>query len=512
VIEALPLPAAAAAAPFDWAAVARVSLPEIVLSAGVVLLVVLEAFLGPQAKLYPRLAAGFVLAALGFALAGWGVDQAPGVAGPLRVDAMAQMFRVYFLSAGLLALLFGMRRAAPWFAQGEFHALLLGSLAGMSVLSAATDMLTAYLAFETVSITGYLMVGFVRGDRRSAEAGLKYVLFGAVASGCMLYGLTLLFGLAGGTSMEAVAGAIRDQGTSPAAALAAVLVFAGFAFKVSAAPFHFWAPDAYEGAPSVVAGFLGTASKAAGFAVAVRIVGQFGGAARAPEAHEWFPFLPTAPLSHWLLGIGAAATLVVGNTAALRQSDLKRLLAWSSIGQAGYLLMALSVGSPDAIGAVLFYFWVYLLMTLGGFGIVGLLNPILGGTGLAQYRGLGKRSPVLATALTVLMISLAGLPPTAGFWGKVLLFKPVIDARFYGLAVVGLLASATSLYFYAGLVRAMFLQDPVEGAGPVRLGWQDWCLVGFCTAPLAVLGIYGWWPYAQAFGHAASVWTGTPLR
>jgi NADH-quinone oxidoreductase subunit N len=520
------LPALAAAP--DVAALLRATAPELVLSVGVLLIVLLEAFLGPRPRLYPRLALGFVCAALAFAVYGLTnvvvpsmdprestVVKAPVdaiVGGPLVVDRMANLFRTYFLAAGGLTLAFGMRRQAAWFGQGEFHALLLGSLAGMSVLSAATDMLTAYLAFETVSITGYLMVGYVRGDRRSAEAGLKYVMFGAVASGAMLYGLTLLFGLAGGTSMEAVAGAIRDQGASPAALFAAVLVFAGFAFKVSAAPFHFWAPDAYQGAPSIVAGFLGTASKAAGFAVAIRILGTFGGPARAPDAHSWFPFLPEAPLTHWLLGIGAVLTLIVGNTAALKQSDLKRLLAWSSVGQAGYLLMALAVATPAAFGAVLFYFWIYMLMTLGGFGIVGLLHPMLGGTELKHYRGLGKRAPVLAVALTALMISLAGLPPTVGFWGKVMLFKPVIEGRFYGLAVVGLLASATSLYYYAALIRSMFLQPPEEGAGPLELERPDWVLVLLCTVPLAVGGLFGWWLVAQGLTDASAVWAGNVLR
>jgi len=534
-LPALPLAAGAIRAP-DVGGLLAATLPEILLTAGLLGILLMDAFGRFPPRAFPRVTLGVLLAtflvvwfglfvpAAGEAPSGSGLQRLMGsvggalgqgdaAVGPLAIDDMARLFRLLFLAAGIGTVFFGMRKAEAWFEQSEFHVLLLASLAGMSILAASTDMLTAYLAFETVSYTGYLMVGYRKADRGSSEAGLKYVIFGAAASGAMLYGISLLFGLAGSTSMGAVAEAIRVQGPTPAAVAACVLVFAGVAFKVSAAPFHFWAPDAYAGASTAVAGFLAVASKAAGFAVAIRVLSFCGGAADPVPAGTGFAFLPPGPLPFWILGVGAVATMIVGNTAALRQGELKRLLAWSSVAHAGYLLMALCAGGGAAIGGILFYFWVYMLMTLGGFGIVGLLRPHLGGTEIRHYRGLARRNPALAAALAVLMISLTGLPPTLGFWGKVLLFMPVIQAKLYGLAIVGLLTSAVSLFYYAFLLRAMYLQDPEPGAdGPVVLETPDWALVGIATVPLLVGGIFGWWPAAAGFLNASKEWAAAALR
>jgi proton-translocating NADH-quinone oxidoreductase chain N len=488
------------------------TVPELVLTAGLVAILLMDAFGVSTPRLIPRISMAVIVLTFGITFKAL-LDGKTVVAGPLTVDTMAVLFRLLFLAAAAYMLLFAMRRGHAWFEQAEFQALLLASLAGMSVLSASTDMLTAYLAFETVSYTGYLMVGYNKQERVSSEAGLKYVIFGAASSGAMLYGITLLFGLAGSTSMASVAEVLRAEGPSPAAVAAAVLVFAGVAFKISAAPFHFWAPDAYSGASTPVAGFLAVASKAAGFAVAIRVLGTWCGSADPVPEGVHFGVLPPGPLPYWILAAGAAATMIVGNTAALRQSDLKRLLAWSSVAHAGYLLMALSVGTGEAYGAILFYFWVYMLMTLGGFGIVGLLRPHLGGTGISHYAGLGKRNPRLAICLTVLMISLTGLPPTAGFWGKVLLFMPVIQREYYGLAVLGLVASAASLYYYWALVKAMFLTPPAEGNdGKVELAGADWALVYFSTVPLLLGGLVGWWPAAEGFLNTAKDWVVVSLR
>ncbi len=489
------LPAVLATRATPVADLLAATLPEMILTAGLVLVLLLDAFLGVRRRLAPRVALGTVLLALAAVCLAFLDRQRPAAvqAGPLYIDDVARLFRVLFLATGAVTLLFAMRSEEEWVDQGEFHVLLLGSLAGMSVLAASVDLLTAYLAFETVSYTGYLMVGYRKGIAKASEAGVKYVIFGAVASGAMLFGLTYLFGWAGSTEMSRVAEAIRLHGAPPAVLLAAVLAFGGFAFKVSAVPFHFWCPDVYQGAPAPVAGFLAVASKAAGFAVAIRVLGMFGSAVEPVAGGTWFAFLPTGPLVNWLLAAGAVATMIVGNTAALRQTELQRLLAWSSIAHAGYLLMALCVGDAAAVGGVLFYFWVYLLMTLGAFGIVGILAPRLGGTDLSCYRGLGWRAPAMAAVLAVIMLSLAGLPPTAGFWGKVLLFKATIGARLYGLALVGLLTSAVSIFYYAKLLRVMYLEQPEEGAAPVVLDLPDWSLAALSTVPLLAGGLFGWW-------------------
>ena len=534
----LRLPLLAAGPGPDVGALLQATLPELMLTAGLLAVLLLDCFLGARPKLYPRIAFVTVLATLfpvvaglfvpgpgeaapvnpgaiegALASIGAALGQGDRVIGPLVVDDMARLFRILFLTAGAYTLLFGMRRGEEWFSQAEFHVLLLGSLAGMSLLSASADMLTAYLAFETVSYTGYLLVGYRKADRASSEAGVKYVIFGAASSGALLFGITLLFGLAGSTSMEAVAQVLRETGPSPAAVAGAVLVFAGVAFKISAVPFHFWAPDAYAGGSTAVAGFLAVASKAAGFAVAIRVLGTWCGPADPVPPETAVGFLPPGPLPYWIAGAGAVATMIVGNAAALRQMELKRLLAWSSVAHAGYMLMALATGKSAAYGGVLFYFWVYMLMTLGGFGIVGLLRGPLGGTEVRHYRGLGKRNPTLAVCIVILLVSLTGLPPTAGFWGKVLLFKPVIDGGYYGLAVVGLLASAVSLYYYALLMRAMFLEPPEPGSeGPIELPTPEWVLVGVSTVPLLVGGLFGHWVPATAFLNAAKEWAGSALR
>jgi NADH-quinone oxidoreductase subunit N len=493
----------------DTGALLRAALPEVVLTAGIAAILLLDAFGKGGRNLFPRLSMALLV---GLFL--WTFKDFRGgtvEAGPLVVDDMARLFRFLFYGSGILTLAFAARQDEGWFAEAEFHALFLASLAGMSVLSASRDMLTAYLAFETVSYTGYLMVGYRKGDRASSEAGLKYVVFGAAASGAMLYGISLLFGLAGSTSMDAVADHLALRGPSPAAIAGAVLVFAGVAFKVSAAPFHFWAPDAYAGASTPVAGFLAVASKAAGFAVAVRILGTWCGPMEGVV--EGGAFLPSGPLPLWICAAGAVATMVVGNTAALRQKELKRLLAWSSVAHAGYLLMALSTGKPEAVGGLHAYFWIYMLMTLGGFGIVGLLAPRLGGTEIRHYEGLGRRNPWLAASLTVLLVSLTGLPPTLGFWGKVLLFMPVIEAKLYGLAVVGLLMSAVSLFYYVSLVRAMYLVPPAEGNGePVPLTPVDNLLVGLCCIPLLVLGLGLMGGPVEMFLRTASDWAVAAAR
>ena len=546
----LPALAAGAVRVPDVGGLVAATLPEILLTAGLLGILLLDAFGAAKPHQIPKISLGVVLVTLAVVFVGLlsplanpveppdtvmekigsaigrlavAMGQVEGTAGPLTVDAMARLFRILFLSAGAYTLLFGMRRAEAWFEQAEFHVLLLASLAGMSLLAASTDMLTAYLAFETVSYTGYLMVGYRKADRGSSEAGMKYVIFGAASSGAMLFGITLLFGLAGSTSMQAVAEVLRVQGPSPAAVAAAVLVFAGVAFKISAVPFHFWAPDAYSGASAPVAGFLAVASKAAGFAVAIRILGTWCGSADAPGEGVSFAFLTPGPLPFWICAAGAVATMVVGNAAALRQRELKRLLAWSSVAHAGYLLMALSVGTGKGLlpesdvgspfGGILFYFFVYMLMTLGGFGIVGMLRGPLGGTEIRRYNGLARRNPGLAVCLAVLMISLTGLPPTLGFWGKVLLFMPVIQAKFYGLAIVGLLMSAVSLFYYASLLQAMFLVPPAEGAdGPVEMAPADWLLVGGSTVPLLLLGVFGWGSSASGLLGAAKDWVAAAVR
>jgi NADH-quinone oxidoreductase subunit N len=401
------------------------------------------------------------------------------ILGALRMDRFAVVLTLFCAVAGLVtswALLVTEGERRP---PGETHALLLGAVLGMSVLSASVDLVTLYLSFETVSITGYVLVGMRRGDRLANEASMKYVLFGAVSSGLMIYGLSLLVGLAGGTSLESLRAAVAaGAGTSPAFVAAVVLVFAGFAFKVSAVPFQFWAPDVYQGAPTPIGGFLAVASKAAGFAALVRVAVPMGlGVASAHAEGGRLVLSEIAPHQSplaWVLSIAAIVTMTVGNLAACRQDDVKRLLAYSSIAHAGYMLMAIAIGTPAAIEALVFYLVAYLFMNLAAFLLAGLVVRDTGSSRIEALRGLGARRPWLAAAFTIVMLSLTGIPPMFGFVGKLVLFRAVLEQGFVWFAVIGLLNGAISLYYYAKPLLKMYLEDvdpkDLAPVGPMPAG------------------------------------------
>jgi NADH-quinone oxidoreductase subunit N len=476
--------------------VAGALLPSFLLTAGL-LAVLLADVLGKGRRplVLPWISGTALAAAAAAAL----VPLARGLAsdrvllGAIRMDGFALALTAFCAVTGLVSLLAvylgeGNRRPGA-----EFHALVLGSVVGMSILSAATDLVTLYLAFETVSITGYVLVGMRRSDRLANEASLKYVLFGAVSSGLLLYGLSLVYGLAGGTSLDALRLAV-EQGAAgqPAFVVALVLVFAGFAFKISAVPFHFWAPDVYQGAPAAVAGFLAVASKAAGFAALVRFAGAAG--TRVEDASGFWSVLPWNSPMAAILALSAVVTMTVGNLAACRQRDLKRLLAWSSIAHAGYMLMALAVWSRLGVEAVVFYLITYLFMNLAAFLLAGVVARETGTSDMAALRGLGFRNPWLAGALAIVMLSLTGIPPLLGFLGKYVLFVAVLDRGYGWLAVIGLLNGAISLYYYAHPLYRMYLQDPDPATAPVvRPGRAAAVLTCVLVLPVATVFLY-WSP------------------
>jgi NADH-quinone oxidoreductase subunit N len=330
---------------------------------------------------------------------------------------------------------------------------------------------------------------------------MKYVLFGAVSSGLMLYGLSLLFGLAGGTSFEALRKAVEAGAASqPAFVVAAVLVFAGFAFKISAVPFHFWAPDVYAGAPAEVGGFLAVASKAAGFAALVRVVSAMG--LDVPAVTEGLgPLVPDGVLPT-ILAVAAILSMTFGNLGALRQREVKRLLAWSSIAHAGYILLTLAVfGSPRSVSALVFYLVAYLFMNLAAFLIAGVAIRELGTGELSAFRGLGKRNAWLAFAFAIVLFSLTGLPPFFGFVAKYSVFWAVLEKGYVWLAVIGLVNGAISLYYYAKVAAYMYLQGGEEdqAAPRLRLAAVDVALLALLVAPNLLFGVWvsAPWDYAE---------------
>jgi NADH-quinone oxidoreductase subunit N len=470
-------------------------IPSLLLTAGLLTVLFADVFAKGRRPLMLPWISGTALVATAAVCISWLAGGRGGdalVLGSLRLDNFAIVLTLFCAVAGLvsiLATLVGDGNRRPG---GEFHALVLGAVLGMSVLASAVDLVTLYLAFEMVSITGYVLVGMRRADRLANEASMKYVLFGAVSSGLMLYGLSFLYGIAGGTSLESLRVAVAaGAAQQPIFIVAALLVFAGFAFKVSAVPFQFWAPDVYQGAPTAVAGFLAVASKAAGFAGLIRILSALGTTA-STAGNVSTAFLPSSGPLSIILAVSAVLTMTLGNLGACRQRDLKRLLAYSSIAHAGYMLMALSVWTGPALEAVVFYLVTYLFMNLAAFLLAGIVIRATGTSDLAGLRGLGFRHPWLAASFTIVMLSLTGIPPMLGFIGKLVLFRAVLAQGYVWLAVIGLVNGAISLYYYAKPLMKMYLDDQaVEGAPRVTIGRGAAVLTTALVLP--VIGLFLYW-------------------
>lgn len=410
--------------------------------------------------------AGGLLVVLALAIAFARPADTPQVlfGGMLALDGLAFVFRLIFVMGAAMTALFMMDHETLG-QRGEFYAMLLVAAFGMNLMASATDLVMLYLAIEVTSLPLYVMAGFKTRDPRSAEAGIKYFIFGAMTSAVMLYGFSLMFGLAGTTNLYGIRAAFGEGASPYVLVLSVVLVLVGFGFKVSAVPFHFWAPDVYEGAPTPVAGFLSTASKAAGFAVLLRVLALV----ISPNA---------LPGLDWrvLVAILAAASMIVGNILAIVQKNVKRLLAYSSIAQAGYMLVGVAAGSALGAAGVTFYLLSYLVTNMAAFGIVELVGRTTGSDDLQAYAGLQRRNPGLALALLVAMLSLGGVPPLSGFIGKLLVFGAAVQAGGLGviLAFIGVLTSVVGLYYYLNILKIAYMLPLAAGskALPMPMPWR----------------------------------------
>jgi len=349
---------------------------------------------------------------------------------------------------------------------GAFYMLLFTALLGMLVLASINDLLMLFIGLELLTFSLYIMAAYLKTDARSVEAGLKYLILGSVSSGFLVYGIALLYGFAGSTAFPALQAAISASGVVPLSAQAGlILVLAGLGFKIAAVPFNFWVPDVYEGAPTPVVALLSVGSKMAGVVAILRVLyGVF-----LPLQGLWVPLLA------WL----AAATMLYGNLAAIPQTNIKRLLGYSSIGHAGYLLMGLSTASTAGVEAVSYYLLAYLFSNLAVFFVVVTASNAIGSDALEDYAGLSKRSPFLAAAMFVGLLSLAGMPPLAGFAGKLLVLLAAADSRQLALVALGAVNVVISLYYYLMVVKRMYLGNPAATA-PIPLS-------GLTKASLSVL-------------------------
>jgi len=408
------------------------------------------------------------------------------------VDGLAAFFRLLFIFTGLATVLFawtseeimGKRREN----KGEFYALTVLMTAAMMVMAEARDLLMLYLSMEAVGLTSYVMAGYMRTSLRSTEASLKYVLFGAVSSAIMLYGMSLLYGMTGsmdfvGIRTALLAGPVNEFGLL----VVIVLILAGLSYKIAAVPFHYWAPDVYEGAPTPVSALFSVGPKAAGFALMIRffyttLAGGTGAGSQLVENINW-------PL---LVAVMSAATMTYGNLVALRQTNVKRLLAYSSIAHVGYMLMGFVLLSGAGLAAILFYLLVYTVMNLGAFFVVVALNNHLKSEELSDYVGVGFRAPWVGVMMIIFMASLTGVPPFSGFVGKFYLFTAAMDRQWFWLVILAALNSVVSLYYYFKVVRAMFLTSPAEGADTSRLKihWLEYVVLAVCAIPTLGLGIF----------------------
>ena len=462
--------------------------PELILSGTIVLVLVVDAFVKTKHSwvTMPVALAG-VVATLVATLTLVGQERTT-FDGMFVVDNFTVLFQTFFLGVAIVVLLISYRYFRDGRAnQGEYYFLLLTSFLGCLMMPASRDLLMLFISLELVSAPGFLMVALRKTDLRSGEAGLKFFLIGVLSTAVMLYGMSLMYGVTGTTRLSEIGlalGGTLEPGMETLALASILFITVGFGFKVSAVPFQFWAPDTYEGSPVPVAAFLATESKAAGFAGLLQLM-----FVAFPAQYEfWTP----------IFAVLSILTMTIGNFVALQQRQAVRLLAYSSIAQAGYMLLPFALVSADqavnreAFAAATTYILIYSLMTLGAFAVVTALSRESRALPISDFDGLAKRAPVLMVAMTIFMISLAGIPPTAGFWAKLLVFGAAIDRGGVGvaLAVVMLVNSVVSIYYYLAIPRAMIFQEP-QRERPLA---SPALVTGVAFIAMMAVVVVGFWP------------------
>ena len=435
-------------------------LPEtLILLLGIILLIV-----EPFWKVENRRNAGWLVAGGLFAILAISVfigrpgDPVPALGGMIRFDWLGFFFKMLFIFGAGITALFLMDHEKVG-QRGEAYVLLLASTIGMCLMASSADLVMLYLAIETTSIPLYVLAGFMLSDEHSTEAGFKYLLFGAMTSAVMLYGFSLLFGFAGTTNLYALAAALHSGHLAASVMLGVIfLLIVGLGFKVSIVPFHFWAPDVYQGAPTPISGFLSTASKAAGFAVIARL---------------FLVVFPDFTLT-WttMLAVLSAVTMTVGNLLAMPQKDLKRMLAYSSIAHAGYAMIGIVALSKLGITSVVFYMVAYIVTNMAAFGVVTAVGRVVGSDEYDAYRGLSRRSPWLGLIMLAAFLSLAGMPPFGGFVAKVFVFAAGVQSNYTWLVVIGILNSIVGVYYYLNVMKYVYLyrmENEDEEKHPIAL-------------------------------------------
>ncbi len=466
--------------------------PEVVLTATLLIAILADLIF----RRSPAVVAAIVM--VGFVVTGIEVLAQSGIeasifSNMIAVDSFAFLFKLIIILSAILIVMFSLGLAelnSPGRKLGEYYSLLVALTLGMVLMAGASNLLMMYLAIELSSITSYILSGYTKEAPDSSEASLKYVIYGALSSGLMLYGISIVYGLTGSLDIYAINQVLAHGNINLVALLiAGVLTIAGFGYKISAVPFHFWTPDVYEGAPITITAFLSVASKAGGFAMMIRffkvtfidssVVSLPHGGWATFEGFEWYQ----------IIAVISVLTMTLGNLVAIWQNNLKRLLAYSSIAHAGYMLTGVVVLNNEGLAAILVYFIVYMFMNLGAFYVVMLVANKTGSEDIEDYKGLASRAPFVSVALAIFLISLTGLPPTAGFIGKLYLFAALINSGWIWLAIVGALNSVVALYYYVRVFRNMYICD-AEHTSPITFPRQQTAIVLLLLVPTILLGLY----------------------
>jgi NADH-quinone oxidoreductase subunit N len=478
--------------PFDLGSLQAI-LPEIILAATAAIVLLTDLWLGEEQK---QVLVGLGIA--GIAAAFLSIGTATGVQGEvlgqmIAADGFTNLFRVVFLGIALLVMFISPEYARQRsISQGEFYSLILFATVGLMFMANGADLLTLYLGLELSSIATYILAGMMRDDRKSNEASIKFLLNGAMASAVLLFGFSFVFGLAGTTNLSVIATKVGElasgstSGLNMVALLGIVFSTAGFGFKIAAVPFHSWTPDTYQGAPTPITAFLSAGSKLGGFAMLMRVFLV----ALAPLTSSWTS----------IFAVLAVLTMTIGNITALLQSDIKRMMAYSSIAQLGYVLTGMAVATERSLTAMLFYLVAFAFVDMGVFSGITAINNAENTSELKEYVGLSRRAPLLAGAFVVFFLSLVGIPPTGGFFGKLMLYGAAVDVGLFYLAIAIALNSAISLGYYFGVVRNMYLSEAEAGSTNesaaeeeaekgLSVGWGTGLAVAVCLVIVMALGL-----------------------
>jgi NADH-quinone oxidoreductase subunit N len=472
--------------------------PEVTVSIFLVILVTVDLILGKKNKqVLPYIAiAGLVIAGI-YIIQQFGtsafasVQNNAGNFGLIAVDSFGNYFKLIIILSSIFVVLFSIASIEikqAFDRHGEYYSLIFGMILGMMLMVSSADLILIYLSIELVSLSSYVLAGFTKHSLRNSEASLKYIIYGGTASGIMLFGISILYGIMGTTNLYAINTILQNGSFQPLAlVISCILIFTGFGFKISVAPFHFWTPDVYEGAPIAITAYLSIASKAAGFALLIRFI-KITFIQTVSEDGYW-QLLSVIDWKSFLIMI-SILTMTLGNFAALWQNNLKRMLAYSSIAHAGYMILGLAVFSDQGVMAILIYFLIYLFMNLGAFFVVMLIANRIGSEEIEEYDGMGYKTPLLAVSLAVFLISLTGLPPTAGFIAKLYLFIALVDAKMITVAIIALLNTVVSLYYYVRVLKHMFLTKPKTEEGKITIGLADTLVLLTLLIPVFVFGLY----------------------